>query len=190
MFDTDGQTITNPNATITDPADSNSPGGLAPVTLEGAEDEPTNPLRTTYDYDGSQNYLDATVKGPHTAHQRVGPIGSDGIEGYRASVILGGSDPYLAKLKKDIESLAALTGSDVPAAISRYAAHVTTFYSFLDFVFMADGAKLVRVWDASVYPAHALYVGGIKRRQNQFQEGEEWVKQGPIGAHKAFFAFG
>jgi len=187
-FDTsDDQTISNPTATTTDPEDSTTPGGLSPVTLEGASDEPENPLRTTYDYDGSQNYLNATAKGPHTAETKVTV---DSIEGYRASLILGGSDPYLEKLKGDVEDLAAFTGADVPAFVGDYFFHVTTFYSFIDFVFMADGTKLVRVWDASVYPAHALYVGGSKEDQNVFREGIEWVKQGSPSEHDAFARFG
>lgn len=192
-FDTpDNQTVSNPQVQMTDPEDSSTPGGIAPVTLEGASDEPSNPFRDVVDYDGSQNYLDATVKGPYTAGpEKVPPIGSNGIEGYRASIILGGSDPYLQRLKEDGETLGSLLpGVKIPAMMSRYMAYVATFYSFLDFVYMADGTKLVRVWDASVYPAHALYVGGDKKRQNEFDEGDEWVAQGPFRKHDAFVRFG
>jgi hypothetical protein len=163
---------------------------MAPVTLEGASDEPSNPFRDTVDYDGSQNYLDAIVKGPHTAGpQKVGPI--NGVEGYRASLILGGSDPYLQRLKEDGETLGSLLpGVNIPAMISNYMLRVATFYSFLDFVFMADGTKVVRMWDASVYPAHGLYVGGEKVDQNEFEEGDEWVTQGPLEQHDAFNRFG
>jgi hypothetical protein len=190
-FDTsDGQTISNPTAEMTDPNESNSPGGLSPITLEGASDEPDNPFRTTLDYDGSDDFLDATPKGPHTAQKKVDPIGDSDIEGYRASIILGGSDPYLQRMKEDGVTLADLVGADVPAIVVDYLTHVATFYSFLDFVFMADGTKLVRVWDASVYPAHALYVGGTKRDQNAFREGVEWVQQGPVSEHEAFRNFG
>ncbi|MFC6734425.1 hypothetical protein [Haladaptatus sp. DYSN1] len=59
-----------------------------------------------------------------------------------------------------------------------------------DVVVMADGARLVRVWEASVYPAHALYVGGILRDENEFDEGDEWVTQGPFSQHDAFNLFG
>jgi hypothetical protein len=189
-FDTDGQTISNPSATMTDPGDSNTPGDISPVTLEGASDEPENPLRTTYDYDGSQNFLKAIVKGSHTAQEKVGPIGESGIEGYRASIILGGSDPYLENLKGDIDSLAVLTGQSLPGLIRIFFIHIATFYSFLDFVYMADGTTLARVWDASVYPAHALYVGGDKEDQNVFREDIEWTTQGPPEAHPAFNQFG
>lgn len=187
-FDADGQTISDYEVQTTDPNDSSTSGGLSPVTLEGGSDEPANPFRNEYNYDGSKNYLDATVKGPHSKYQKVGPI--DGIEGIRGSIILGGSDPYLEKAKKDIESLAGLTSGNVPAVISQFFSHVTTFYSFLDFVFMADGTKLVRVWDASVYPAHALYVGGTKQDQNTFREGIEWTVDGPVLENHAFAQFG
>lgn len=190
-FDTpDNQTVSNPQVQMTDPGDPTTPGGMAPVTLEGASDEPSNPFRNIVDYDGSQNYLDAIVKGPHTAGpQKVGPI--DGVEGYRASIILGGSDPYLQMLKEDGESLGSLLpGVNIPAMISDFMLRVATFYSFLDFVFMADGTKVVRMWDASVYPAHGLYVGGEQVDQNDFDEGDEWVTQGPLEQHDAFNRFG
>jgi len=192
-FDTpDNETVSNPHVQMTDPENKsqNTPGGMSPVTLEGASDEPYNPFRDTFDFDGSKNYLDADVKGPHTAGpKKVGPI--DGVEGYRASLILGGSDPYLQRAKEDGETLADLIpGGDIPAILSDYGLFVATFYSFIDFVFMADGTKVVRVWDASVYPAHALYVGGDKKDQNEFDEDDEWVTQGPASQHDAFSRFG
>jgi len=187
QFDTNGQLISNPSAAMTDPDDPNSPGGSAPVTLEGAPDEPTNPFRTTFDYDGGQDYLYPTENGPYTKEESVGPI--DGIEGYRASIIFGGSDPYLERLREDIDSLSEVTDADIPEFVTDFIAHVPAFYSFLDFVFMADGTQLVRVWDASVYPAHALYVGGTLQDRNVFREGIEWVPQGPIGTNNAFRQF-
>jgi len=174
-------------------SDENTPGGIAPVTLEGASHEPENPFRTTFDYDGSQNYLDALVKGPHTAGpKKVGPIGNSEIEGYRASLILGGSDPYLQEAKNDGKKLADLVPSpeDIPLHAANFYLEVATFYSFIDFVFMADGTKLVRVWDASVYPAHALYVGESKEGENEFDQGDEWVTQGSTFEHDAFLRFG
>lgn len=192
-FDTpDNQTVSNPQVEWTDPGDSSTPGGMAPITLEGASDEPSNPFRNEFDYydDGHGQKLPADVKGPHTAGpEKVGPI--NGVEGYRASLILGGSDPYLQELKEDGETLASIIPvGNVPAVFSNYYLHVATFYSFLDLVLMADGTKLIRVWDASVYPAHALYVGGEKEDQNEFDEGDEWVTQGPLEAHDAFNRFG
>jgi len=55
---------------------------------------------------------------------------------------------------------------------------------------MADGSKLVRVWDASVYPSHALYLDGNREGKNLFREGIEWVEQGPLQEHTAFLDFG
>lgn len=54
---------------------------------------------------------------------------------------------------------------------------------------MADGTKLVRVWDASVYPAHALYVSEDKKDQTPFREGQEWTKDGPLRRQTAFVKF-
>lgn len=191
-FDTsDNQTISNPNVTMTDPEDPNSPGRVSRVTLEGAPDEEPNPFRNDYDYDGSENYKDATVKGPHTAKQRVGPIGDSGIEGYRASIILGGSDPYVdeAKSRGEFYDILNTDTDPISSAFIAYVSATPSFYSFLEFVFMADGAQLVRVWDASVYPAHALYVGEDKKDQNPFQENSKWTKDGPLSEQNAFTAF-
>lgn len=63
-------------------------------------------------------------------------------------------------------------------------------YAHLDIVFMADGTKVVRVWDASVYPAHDLYVGGNWKVGNPFQEGIHWTADGPPSEQPAFLAFG
>lgn len=189
-FDTsDGQTISNPTAVMTDPSDSNSPGGLSPVTLEGASDEEANPFRNNYDYDGTKNNLGATVKGPHKEKKPVGPI--SGIEGYRGSLILGGSDPYVDEAKSRGELYEILDTEDNPfrSFVIAYGLATPSFYSFLDFIFMADGAKLARVWDASVYPAHALYVGEDKKRQNLFREGQEWTKDGLLNEQSAFTKF-
>jgi hypothetical protein len=189
-FDTsDGQTISNATAEMTDPDDPNSPGGLSPVTLEGASDEEANPFRNEYDYDGSDNQLDATVKGPHDDEDPVGPI--DGIEGYRGSLILGGSDPYVdeAKSRGELYEILETETDPIRAAFIARGLATPSFYSFLDFTFMADGTKLVRVWDASVYPAHALYVGEDKKDQNPFREGQEWTKDGPLRRQSAFVQF-
>lgn len=78
----------------------------------------------------------------------------------------------------------------VPLYLQQFMYHVATFYSFIDFAFMADGTKVVTVWDASVYPAHALYVDGIREEKTQFREGMEWVETGWFWEHKAFRNFG
>lgn len=189
-FDTsDDQTISNPTAEMTDPGDANSPGSISPVTLEGGSDEEANPFRNEYDYDGSQNFLNATVKGPHQETEVIGPI--SGIEGYRASLILGGSDPYIDEAKSRGELYEILNTEADPASAAFIARALTTpsFYSFLDFIFMADGTKLIRAWDTSVYPAHALYVGEDKKDQNPFREGQEWTKDGPLSSQSAFVQF-
>jgi hypothetical protein len=40
---------------------------------------------------------------------------------------------------------------------------------------MADGSTYTRVWDASRYPKHYLYIGNERVDQNEFEEGDEWV---------------
>jgi hypothetical protein len=179
-FDTDGQTISSYEVQMADPST------LSPITLEGGEDE-TNPFRSTFDYDGTQDFLNANQKGPLTTEQKVDPI--DGIEGVRSSIIFGGNDPYLVNLKSDGEPLTAIISSSIPSTLLIYYLQITSFYAFLDFVFMADGTKVVRAWDASYYPAHALYVGGIKRDQNPFRENIEWTVDGPIWEDNAFWTF-
>jgi len=189
-FDTsDDQTISNPTAEMTNPDDANSPGSISRVTLEGASDEEANPFRNEYDYDGSEDFLNATVKGPHDEEDPVGPI--NGIEGYRASLILGGSDPYINEAKSRGELYEILRTEDnlLRSFLIAYATATPSFYSFLDFILMADGTKVARVWDASVYPAHALYVGEDKKRQNPFREGQEWTKDGPLNEQNAFTGF-
>lgn len=52
---------------------------------------------------------------------------------------------------------------------------------------MADGTKLVRMWDSSRYPAHALYLGGTHRDNNDFVEGVHWNTD---TGHSAFLEFG
>lgn len=191
-FDTDGETISDYEVQITNPDDPDTSGGLSPVTLEGGSDSPDNPFRDEFDhYDDDQDddYLPATQKGPYT--KRMGPqeVTVGDIEGVRGSIIFGGSDKYLEKLKEDIESLAELTNSPVPAAVSRFFTHLPAFYTFLDFAFMADGAKVARVWDASRYPAHALYVDEDIKRQNTFREDIEWTIDGPVWEDTAFNKF-
>ncbi len=74
----------------------------------------------------------------------------------------------------------------IAGILSDFYIHIPPFYSFLDFVFMADGSKAARIWDASRYPAHGLYVDGIHQGNNKFRRGIDWVPQGPVLAHTAF----
>jgi hypothetical protein len=195
-FNTDGQTIPDGewDVQMANPNDESAPGSVSPITLEGASDEPSNPFRNEYDYDGTKNYLDGTVQGPHTKEQKVTvqSDAGDSVDGVRGSIILGGKDPYLVKAKsqKELKAILDPGTNPIPAVVSHFLLHITTFYSFLDFVFIADGSKLVRVWDASVYPAHALYVDRSRQDQNVFREGIEWTVDGPVLQNHAFRSFG
>jgi len=57
-------------------------------------------------------------------------------------------------------------------------------------VLMADGSKAVQVWDASVYPAHALYMGNSQADKTPFREGTEWTRDGKNPAFDDFTADG
>lgn len=51
---------------------------------------------------------------------------------------------------------------------------------------MADGTKVVRCWDVSRYPAHALYVGENWRGERPFREGLEWTRDSYNTAFNVF----
>jgi hypothetical protein len=186
-IDTDGQTISDYEVQMRD-EDLKDPTTLSPVTLEGGPDEGYNPFRSTFDhYDGDKQQLPANAKGPLTKQKGPSEITVDEIEGVRGSIIFGGNDPYLVKLRADAIPFDEITSEDVPRDVNRYYAKVPAFYAFLDFVFMADGTKLARVWDVSRYPAHALYVDGQYRAKRDFRDGHEWTPTGNF--QQAFGAF-
>ena len=178
-FDTDGETISSFEVEMAEPS------RLAPITLEGGPpDEPHNPFRTEFDFDGEDDYLPANQKGPKTTHETVTV---DGVEGVRGSIIYGGNDTYLSRVKnKAIEGLEDLTPANIPEEAMKYFISLPAFYAFVDFVFMADGTKVLRVWDTSFYPAHALYVDGDRQDQTPFDEGEAWTRD---GFNRAFDTF-
>lgn len=187
-IDTDGDTVTASDVSMTDPGDSNNNlGSLSEITLEGEYEEPHNPFRNEYDhYDGSDQRIDPTIEGRYVDENHNFSAGP-GVEGVRASLILGTSDQYLNKVQKDNWSLGDFINGDVPLWIVKYMSQVPAFYSFIDFALMADGTRVVKVWDASVYPAHALYVGGTYKDENLFRKGIEWVETG--WWHEAFKKF-
>lgn len=107
----------------------------------------------------------------------------DGIEGVRVSQIYGGKDTYVLRLHEIYWTLQRkygpavgalkfldLTGMDF-AAVPGFVINPPTIYTFVDLAVMADGSRAVRVWDASPYPKHFLYVDGSKRRENGLEEG-------------------
>lgn len=191
-FDTDGETIPDNSyeVQITNPNDDTTSGGLAPITLEGGSDEPDNPFRNQYDhYDDDQDgdFLPATQKGPYSTVDDTVTVG--GVDGIRGSIIFGGSDKYLEKVKEDIADLAELVDYNIPYFLGLYFSNLPAFYTFLDFAFMADGSKFARVWDSSRYPAHGLYIDEQKEDQNKFNQGEEWTVDGSVGENTAFNDF-
>lgn len=101
-----------------------------------------------------------------------------GVEGVRASALVGGRDAFIVRMKEKFDELGPVeflekTGMEtkaVPAFIIR----PPTMYTFLDVVAMADGSRLARVWDATPYPKHFLYVDGQKQDETVFEEGRDW----------------
>lgn len=196
-FNTSGNSVSgDPEGKMTDPENPDTtPGDLAPVTHEGESDEPPNEYRNLLDhYDDGQpgQYLPGEVKGRYTKVDKnfSVPSSSGDVEGVRVSFILGAGDPYLGKAKSDLVTLKEIVDGELAPSALRFFHVVATFYSFIDFAYMADGTKIVTVWDASRYPAHALYVGGDYKRENTFRESIEWDEVGWVHAQDAFFKFG
>ena len=109
----------------------------------------------------------------------------EGVEGVRASVLFGGSDTYIEIMREKFYELGPIefletTGMDVEA-VPAFIVQPPTMYTFLELAVMADGTTLARVWDASRYPKHYLYVDERKRDETEFEEGSraeggEWRK--------------
>lgn len=150
---------------------------LSPITLEGGPGE-FNPFRADFGtLDGSDNFLPANEVGRFQTKKRVGPI--NGVEGVRVSTIIGGNDTYLLKAKNVLGlPLGSILAGTIPTLLLNYYFDLPAFYTFLDFILMADGAKFARVWDASVYPAQSLYVGDTRVDTTNFREGIEWTREG------------
>lgn len=104
-----------------------------------------------------------------------------GVEGIRASVLLGGRDTFIVIMKEKFDELGPVafleeTGMDAEA-VPAFVVQPPTMYTFLDVVAMADGATLARVWDVSPYPKHYLYADGRKRDETPFEEDEHWERR-------------
>ncbi|WP_224448618.1 hypothetical protein [Haloprofundus salilacus] len=99
----------------------------------------------------------------------------DGVGGVRASVLFGGSDTYIEIMREKFYELGPVefletTGMDVEV-VPAFVVQPPTMYTFLELAVMADGTNLARVWDASPYPKHYLYVDERKRDETEFEEG-------------------
>ena len=93
-------------------------------------------------------------------------------------MLTGGRDEFIVRMKEQFDELGPAeflerTGMDVEA-VPAFIVEPPTMYTFVDLVVMADGASLARVWDATPYPKHYLYVDGDKRDETAFEEGEHW----------------
>lgn len=169
----------------------------AHITLEENSSDNWNPFRGQLDHYDDNSDIPQSIPGKqeteHQSSKKISVEANDGtkVDGIRATFIWGGSDKYLHKAKADDELNPLLEDNDedIPAAISKYLLNIPPFYTFTDFAFMADGTKLVRMWDSSRYPAHGLYLGGTHRDNNDFVEGVHWNTDTYHG-HSAFVEFG
>nr|WP_233340447.1 hypothetical protein [Haloprofundus sp. MHR1] len=183
-FNTDGQTVSD-YVVLESPASS-------PITREDGPGEsyPAGTKAVFDSLDGSDDYLPSNMKGPYLGEQKVTCEDGDGnvIEGVRGSAIYGGNDSYVVALQQAGVSATVLLN---PATylISDYFSRIPNFYSYVDFILMADGSKYTRVWDASRYPLHALYVNGSQIEQTTFRQGIEWTVDGEISEDNAFVEF-
>lgn len=101
-----------------------------------------------------------------------------GVEGVRASALVGGRDEFIVRMKEKFDELGPAeflekTGMETKA-VPAFIVRPPTMYTFLDLVAMADGSRLARAWDVTPYPKHFLYVDGQKRDETVFREGRDW----------------
>lgn len=130
--------------------------------------------RDDLDWFDGRDKLRADVEGKRF---ESGPVAAeiDGIEGVRASVVLGGSDTYIEIMREKFYELGPVkflevTGMDVEA-VPAFIVQPPNMYTFLELAAMADGTSLARVWDVSRYPKHYLYADGTKRDETEFEPG-------------------
>ena len=130
--------------------------------------------RDDLDWFGGKTKLRADVAGKRFESGAV-RAEIDGVEGVRASVLLGGSDTYIEIMREKFYELGPVeflevTGMGVEV-VPAFIVQPPTMYTFLELAAMADGTTLARVWDASRYPKHYLYVDETKRDETEFAEG-------------------
>lgn len=78
------------------------------------------------------------------------------VEGVRASTVWGASNPYTHQIA---------SMDDFPV-VDDFTPDNPILYTWVELTVLADGTRLVRVPDASVYPRHAGYLGDTKRATN------------------------
>ncbi|UPW01753.1 hypothetical protein M0R88_06530 [Halorussus gelatinilyticus] len=170
----DGRTVVDSSVTLGTNANEKPPY----VAVEGQRGE-QNLVREIIERDdldwfGGKSKLRADVEGKRfesgAVREEVG-----GVEGVRASVLLGGSDTYIEIMREKFYELGPVefletTGMDVET-VPAFVVQPPNMYTFLELAAMADGTTLVRVWDASRYPKHYLYADERKRDETDFEEG-------------------
>ena len=170
----DGRTVEESSVTLGTNANEKPPY----VGVEGQSSEQNVVMdiieRDDLDWFDGKTKLRADVEGKRFESGAVAET-VDGVEGVRASVLLGGSDTYIEIMKQKFHELGPVeflevTGMDVET-VPAFVVRPPNMYTFLELASMADGTKLVRVWDASRYPKHFLYADGRKRDETDFEEG-------------------
>lgn len=116
---------------------------------------------------------------------------SDGTAGIRVSSVSGSYDWYaevLAEKAADLSTKAFLEGilgfpiSDLTYELIGerlsfiYDLLIITpkVFTFLDFIVLADGRRVGRFWDGSLFPRHTAYLDGSKKQATDFDKGDEW----------------
>lgn len=152
------------------------------VAIEGQAGE-SNVVRDIVERDDIHWFDDKAKLRADTDRFESGPVREtvQDVEGVRASVLTGGRDEYIVRMKEKFDELGPVTflertGMDVEA-VPAFIVEPPTMYTFLDLVVMADGASLARAWDVTPYPKHYLYVDGDKRDETAFEEGEHWERR-------------
>lgn len=132
----------------------------------------------------------AVSPGFRPRHYHVEPITVDGTDAVRVSTIFGGNTRIANLIQQlrvkrgtvdflldvldwnvnvkagpfDVPIDRILTHiSDSVEVIESALAAVPNIYSFVEFIVTADDQQLVRVWDASLFPEHAVFVSGNRQ---------------------------
>lgn len=158
--------------------------------IEEAPDVPEPEVQRVFDeLEGAEKLRAATTvyndcEDGRPESRQTNRVTVDGVEGVRVTQVYGGADTYVLLLKEVYDALherydpvranrkfRRYTGVEFEA-IPAFVVRPPRMYTFLDLVVMADGARVVRVRDASPYPKHYCYLDGRQVDQTRFEEGE------------------
>ncbi|WP_246999665.1 hypothetical protein [Halosolutus gelatinilyticus] len=170
----DGRNVVDSSITLGTNANE-KPSYVGVEGEDGEENVVTDIIeRDDLDWFGGETKLRADVENKRFESDAVREK-VEGVEGVRAAVLFGGSDTYIEIMREKFYELGPVeflevTGMDAEA-VPAFIVQPPTMYTFLELAAMADGTTLARVWDASPYPKHYLYVDERKRDETAFEEG-------------------